>query len=82
MGAEEKIILINDLISSLEEIKQDESLLRDFQIYVEPHGVHVLNKNNDIISTRKIYKNIEIVLPIESDNALDVYDVETILKPF
>ena len=81
MGAEEKIIVINDIISCLEEVKQDSKLLDDFMVYSEVHGVHVKNKQNQIIESRKIYKNIEIVLPIDDINTIS-YPIETTLEPF
>ena len=82
MGAEEKIILINDLINSLEEIKDNENLLKDFQIYSEVHGVNIINRQNEIVETRKIYRNVEIVLPIEGQDILKNYPVGTTLEPF
>lgn len=82
MGAEEKIILINNLINSLEEIKDNESLLKDFQIYSEVHGVNIINRQNEIVETRKIYRNVEIVLPIEGQDVLRNYPIGTTLEPF
>lgn len=82
MGAEEKIILINDLINSLEEIKNDEGLLKDFQIYSEVHGVNIIDRQNEIVETRKIYKNVEIVLPIDGQDVLKNYPIGTAIEPF
>lgn len=82
MGAEEKIILINDLINNLEEIKDNENLLKDFQIYSEVHGVNIINRQNEIVETRKIYRNVEIVLPIEGQDILRNYPIGTTLEPF
>ena len=82
MGVEEKIILINDLINSLEEIKNNEDLLKDFQIYSEVHGVNIINRQNEIVETRKIYKNVEIVLPIEGQDILRNYPIGTAIEPF
>lgn len=81
MGAEEKIILINDLINNLEEIKDNENLLKDFQIYSESHGVHIKNKNGQIIKTRKIYKNVELVVPLENE-VTERYVQGAELEPF
>lgn len=82
MGAEEKIILINNLINSLEDIKQNEDLLKDFQIYSEVHGVHVRNSKDEIIETRKIYRNTEIVLPIDGQDVFKNYPEEVTIEPF
>lgn len=82
MGVEEKIILINDLINRLEEIKDSVDLLNDFQIYSEVHGVNIINRQNEIVETRKIYKNVEIVLPIEGQDVLKKYPIGTTIELF